>query len=433
MSDQKESPDSTSDRDESPVSSADGADADNDVTGAEGAESPTRPGSATGWIALLVGIAALSVSGWQWWQQSVDASGNAASARVESLSDEVQRLSDTLDQQSGEHAAGRSEQARRIDELDQQFGAVNQQLEEQSSRLTELSEQRDEPEVDVAGLRESIQAQAETSDRLQSRLASLNDRVESTTEALEQDMERLASRRDERMSETLARAEFRLGLTEVAGLLRLGQSSAESSHDIGQADAVYERALSRLQQMEDGRVDRVRERVAGELDALRGTQTIDWAALVGRLARLESQLADWPLAGRGEPADEEDAAPDAAAGESAEQPEGWWSGVRRSLGGLVRVTPRASAPLSPAAAESVRERLRLHLAGAQASASLRSLAELDAHLGNARSLVADHFESDARPVREALAVIDEAGELEAARPPELGGALSEVERLLADS
>ena len=129
--------------------------------------------------------------------------------------------------------------------------------------------------------------------------------------------------------------------------------------------------------------------VGRELEGLRSVETVNWSALGGQLATFEADSARWPMTSL-QPVDDEPAS-DAGDADTDADDDGWWSGLRRSMGSLVRVSPRESAPLTPAAAESVRERLRLHLAAAQAAAARRNGDELASHASTAAGLIEAHF------------------------------------------
>ena len=104
------------------------------------------------------------------------------------------------------------------------------------------------------------------------------------------------------------------------------------------------------------------------------------------------------------------------------------------MGSLVRVTPRESAPLTPAAEESVRERLRLHLAAAQAAAARRNGDELASHASTAAGLIEAHFDTASNAVSSALETLSNlASSASPQSLPDLGGALAEAERRLAAS
>jgi uroporphyrin-3 C-methyltransferase len=372
------------------------------------------------WIGILLALVALGGVGWLAWQQVAERESDPSEARIEQIAEEVRAQADTLQTQSGQGEA----QGERLDGL-------AGDLAELRSRLEEAAGQSGVGPEALEPLRESIEAQERTTETLSNDLEALVERVDTALERIDRQMSSLQSRRDDRVNESLARAEYRLALVEMAGLLRVAHTAARASDDPVPAVDAYERALSRARGLDDSRADGLRETLAAELEALKGLEPTDWAALAGRLGALEAQSADWPMVGQGASADASVELPPDAGGQSDEA--GWWSGVRRSLSGLVRVTPRAAAPLAPVAVESIRERVRLHLAAAQVAATRREAEAMAPHLSALRDLLDAHFDAEADAVQQARETIEEAAETRPADWPELGAALAEIERQLDGS
>lgn len=363
------------------------------------------------WLALLLALAAGGLAGWQWWL------ANASDESGEQSGELVSRLDD--------QAGAIDSQARQIDQLGQRVESFDTRLDELAGQLAEQSESRD---FDPDALGRRIRSLADSNADFQQQVDSLSQRLDQAVSNLETRVEQAGADRSERIEDTLADARFRLGLIEVAGLLRLGQSRAELAADPVGALAAFRQAQSRLETIEDGRLERLRQLVARELETLNSVDTTDWSALAGQLSALEADSAQWPLAGSGEPDGGE--SPRAQARDTED---GWWSSLKNSLGGLVRVTPREAAPLTPAAVESVRERLRLHLAAAQAAVARRNTDELGHQLDIAGGLLRMHFDTSADAVSRALDTISEAAAAETPALPDLGAALAEAERRMAAS
>lgn len=373
-----------------------------------GPESPKKASSGRGiaviaWLALLLAVAAGGLAGWQWW--------------LANASDESGGLVSRLDNQAG----AIDFQARRLDQLDQRVESVD-------ARLDELAERIESRDFDPDALGRRIRSLADSNADFRQQVDSLSQRLDEMVSNLQSRFEQAGADRSNQIEDTLADARFRLGLIEVAGLLRLGQSRAELAADPVGAVAAYGQAQSRLETIEDSRLERLRQLVASELETLRSVDTTSWSELAGQLSALEAESGQWPLAGSGEP--DRGESPTAEAGDSDE---GWWSSLRSSLGGLVRVTPREAAPLTPMAVESVRERLRLHLAAAQAAVARRNIEELVSQLDVADGLIRTHFDTAADSVLRALDTISEAAATETPSLPDLGAALAEAERRMAAS
>lgn len=364
----------------------------------------SRTGHGAAWLAIVVAFAAAGFSGWQWWitHAEDDTENENITSRLEAQASEIESHS------------------RSIDEALDRIGALGAELEELSTRV-------DSFDFNPSALQRQVRSQSEA-------IAQLREDSNSRSQQLDQALERMASQLEQsgaagsaRIEESLADARSRLGLMEVAGLLRLGQARAELASDASGAVVAYERALARLESLEDGRLDRLRQLIAREAEALRSVERPDWAALSGRLSALEAEAARWPVSGTGrvENAEAEEV--------EADSQQGWWASLRDSLDGLVRVTPRETAPLAPAAVESVRERLRLHLAAAQAAVAGRRIGEMRDQIAAAESLIRNHFDTSSEPVSRALETMAEALSADEASLPDLGAALAEVERRLGAS
>lgn len=400
MSEQEESPEERPQRG-SHAEEPQQADASGKETDQHDKEVPERSRSVVAWLALILALAAAGLSGWQAWLVFGD--------------DRSTQIGSELDDQRGA-----------IESVRQRLGDISERLGQVESRLDDLSGRLDSGGFDPAPLREELSAQAGVDDQLRQRVSTLSDRLDQAVSDLESRLEQVGAVRSDRMEDALADARFRLALVEVAGLLRLGQARAELAGDPAGAAAAYRQARSRLQQLDDGRLERLAQLVGRELESLRGIETTDWAGLAGRLSGLEDEAAQWPLAVGASPAAESGPTGEAPAGE-----DGWLSGIRKSLGGLVRVTPRESAPLTPAAADSVRERLRLHLASSQAAVARRNVDELASRIERAATLIRSHFDTSVESVSSALETLEEAAAVGSSPLPDLGSALAEAERRLA--
>lgn len=407
MSEQKEAPQQP--REPEPEQSGESLDSPTaDRTDGDSGVMDTRPtrrgGNAPAWLALLLALIAVGLTGWQWW------------------------LARTEDDDSGALLSGLDEQAATIESQASNVAGLGDRVDAFASRLDRLAGQVESSDFDPAELRRQLESHDDARTDLQQRVVSLSERVDQAVSNLESRLEQAGAARSDQIEQTLTQARYRLGLLEVASLLRLGQSRAELASDPAGAIAAYQRAQSRLENFEGDRAARLRQLVARELEALRSVETTDWAALAGRLSALETELAQWPLSPT-----EGSGAGDDPAEEPSAQGDGWWSSLRGSLDGLVRVTPRASAPLAPAAVESVRERVRLHLAAAQSAVARRSVAELAVQLEIAGELIRRHFDTSAEAVSRALEAISAASSADTPSLPDLGEALAETERRLAAS
>src|SRR5699024_9707906 len=265
-----------------------------------------------------------------------------------------------------------------LESLQARTDELSQRLQEAQSRLEELSEAVASSSEEPEALRRQIQAAASDREQIQQRLSTLSEQVDSALSDFEARLEESGNLRTDRIEELMDQAGRKAALMEVAVLLRQGRARIELADDRDGALAAWRSARARLGKIDSGSFERLRQRLAQELESLESMQVTDWPTLIGRLAAIEQELAGSPLRNAGGDGVQDQTA---AGGEQGDA--GWWSGLRETMSGLVRVTPRESAPLTPAAAASVRTRLALHLAAAQMAAARRSGEELQLHLKTA--------------------------------------------------
>lgn len=410
--DQKEAtePDHPAAQDESDMDSTESAasSAPEQVGGeADGPSARRRGANGLAWLALLLALGAAGLSGWQWWQSTKDdGDRNPIGSRLD-------------------------EQSAAIEAQSQQTGDLAERLDGLSRRIGEIEERLPAEDFDPEALRRTDGDLSDAQTDLEQQVTDLSRRLEQAVSGLESRLDDVGVARTDQIDESVAEASFRLGLIEVVGLLSLGQSRAELAADYDAAANAYQRAQSRLESIDNGRMQGLRQLVARELEALRSFEAMNWSALGDQLAAFEAESAEWPMASR-PPVDDDEPASDAGDGDSTDG--GWWSGLKRSMGRLVRVSPRESAPLTPAAAESVRERLRLHLAAAQVAAARRNGEELARHASTVAELIEAHFDRSSDAVSSALDALSKlASPASPQSLPDLGDALAEAERRLAAS
>lgn len=390
---------------------------------------PRRRGGGIAWLALLLVLAVGGFTGWQWWQQEQQAASmpaqqdaNTALAatqvaheqRLTQLEARSEALEKRLDKMSSQLAtlAARPERAPVDESLLARLFALEAELK------AGLAEQdRDTQAAMKSGL-DGLQQQLNRDRReLNAGMDALRGQLESALAGLDSRLQGSAEEQSRDLEERVARARLKLGLAEAASLLELGRSRAELDEDLPAAIAAYERADAALASLQDARLERLRRLLGEELQALRVLELPDWAGLSGRLAAMEAAVADWPLA--------DTEAADALPVDEEEEGRGLVRGMKAALGGLVRVTPRASAPLSPEAAESVRERARLHMAALQTTLARRDAGEMAQRAAALTGLIEQHFNPSSRAVDQALDFLSSLAVSDAGLP-RLGAALTEA-------
>lgn len=305
-----------------------------------------------------------------------------------------------------------------LERHDVRIEAVERTAESLGGELEEINARLETLDTGVAEIRSQLGETTGDLDAFDSRLEQFGARLDQAVQRLDE----IAGEKRE-----LDRAvERRLHLLEAAAMLRMGQERAELAADFRGAREAYRRASSQLRHIDDPRLNHARSLAARELEALEGIDEPDWTGLAGRLAQIRSGVADWPgiVPGPGrmesDPTDES-------------EDTGWWSALKDTLGGLVRVRPRDELPLSPEQIEAGREQVRSTLLSAELALARRDPDGIAHHSGQARALVDRWFDIDAPAVSRAVEQLERLEGIEPVQLPALGEALAEVNRQLEQS
>ena len=337
------------------------------------AVAPPKPPAGSGKVRILVGlallfsIAALLLSGWQWWQ--------------------LQQQVDQIDQRLA--PLGADLQA----ELQAELQAISaDQRRGQQSRDTELAQLRAED----ARLQQSLNHQVEESQALAVQLAELN-------------------RADRRLWQ-LAEAEY---------LLQLAQQRLRTGADVDATLELLRQADRILRDRRDPDLYIVREALAREITALEAVPRIDLDGLYLRLEALSQQAAALPLV-----PDPEWQAPvpaeAAANGDWRQQLQSGFAAAWQKLSSYIRIRQR-DQPLEPLLEPPVERALRLNLELLTEQAQLALLAgntELFRHsLGRAVAWLERYYQVEPQATATLVSALTQlAATPIAAELPELGAA-----------
>jgi len=215
-----------------------------------------------------------------------------------------------------------------------------------------------------------------------------------------------------------------LRLNEAEFLLRLGAVRLSLFRDAAGAGAAYRLADAQLAELDDATLAGVRQTIAAEIAALdehgaapTETTLAELDAVADGLATLPSRVVTLT--------------PDADAVDGA----GWGARLARVLGSLVRVRrvdDSGAGALAPLSADTARAAIALELGLAKAALVANDDVALARCLARARAAIARSFDSEAAPVRDALARLDR---IAATRPraalPAIGRALEALTNLRA--
>ncbi len=329
-----------------------------------------QPGRTLSVLALLLALIALAGSAWMLWQGAGSASDDA---QTEAL---AQRQEDLLE-------------AQRV-------------LEQRLTTLAEQLEQAQQPDPELARLRQSAEQQARALGELEAAQRALDDELREELQTLWQ--------RDGVQREADQELERSLLLMEAASLLRLGQERLELALDLGAARQAWRRAAALVQRADDPRLGEVRRLLARELDSLEAVVEPDWAVLSARLARSADAVERWPVrVAEAQPAD-------SAPGPDAES--GWRRTMAAAFSRLVSIRPRDQLLLDEDTVAVLREQIRLRYTAAELALMRRDGSALDRQLSAINALIDTHFDSTSAEVRSAQAVVDELAALSMPAPPQ---------------
>ena len=207
-----------------------------------------------------------------------------------------------------------------------------------------------------------------------------------------------------------------LSLNEAEFVLQLAGERLRLFQDPAAAIAAYRLADSALAAAEDPLFASVRQTIAAEITALEASQPLQTQATLGALATLRTQLATLPTRAASARVDA------TGSGESR---------FARVFGQFVRIRHGASDPaLGARDVGLARSLAALDLRAAEAALFARDATAFGSALAGARAGISAGFDTEAAPVREALATIDRLVAAPMAPAlPELGTALRELRNL----
>ena len=260
---------------------------------------PSSSGKAIAVLALLVAMAAVSATGWQWWQTR-QAGPNEATQK-ESLA----RLHDAQQQLAGSVAS------------------IEKQLEAAESPINaaELS-RRDERLKAVESQVASLQGQAGED---QVSLTAVQGSVRSLEQRLSANESGLAS-----VAASSQNSSVELDIAEIDFLLRAANERLHLFSDPVAADLALQAADVQIEALNNPMFLSVRQRIASARQALAAVPRIDRVELSAQITDIQSKVPGLPFRGDVEVQPEPELPEDA----------GWWASFKQTLSPLVTVRRR---------------------------------------------------------------------------------------------
>jgi uroporphyrin-3 C-methyltransferase len=261
---------------------------------------PGSSGKPIAVLALLVALASVTATGWQWWQT------RQANPEETGLGEALDRLQGSQ-QQLGQSVAAIETQLKSADtpvdtaEIERQAG----QLKIMQSQVTGLQGQSGEDQASMGAMQGSVR--------------SLEQRLSATESGLIS------------VAASSQNSSVELNVAEIDFLLRTASERLSLFSDPSAADLALLAADVQLEALNDPMFLSVRQRIATARQALATLPSIDRVQLTAQLSDMQSRIPG--LSFRGE---EEVQAPVESPAE-----EGWWESFKQTMSSLVTVRRRA--------------------------------------------------------------------------------------------
>lgn len=331
-------------------------------------EPPAPPRSSSGgrvaaWVALVVAVAAASVTGYLWYQVQVE-----------------QRLS-------------------------------------QNQALTDIRNAVNSASVNVTALEKDVSALREQQEALSNRIDS---KIQARLEELSAQQDNLAERSDalsqsiEKVYEDLDRSLDSWALEEVEQLLRIANHSLQLSGDVSTAVAGLELADRRLEELANPAFLPVREKLAENITALKSLEPVDTAGLSLRLAGMAAKVEDLPLDQKtqrpiaGDSGKRDEAGPTASERDANQWLEAGGE-LFDDLKSLVRIQNIEQPPkplLTPEQRYFLYHNLRLMFSGAQIAALRQDTGTFQENLEQAGKWIREYFDTGHQGVSQLLSDVE---------------------------
>ena len=260
---------------------------------------PASSGTAIAILALLVAMAAVSATGWQWWQARLDDPDAVTQKQTLSqLQEAQQQLASSV--ASFEDRLGAVKSPINADELSRR----DDRLKAVESQLTGLQGQTGEDQSSISAMQGSVRS-------LEQRLSATESGLISVAAASQN-------------------SSASLDIAEIDFLLRAASERLQLFADPVAADLALQAADVQIEALNDPMYLSVRQRIASARQALALVPTIDRVQITAKITDLQSKVSSLPFRG------EVQAQPEIELPEDA----GWWQSFKHTLSSLVTVRRR---------------------------------------------------------------------------------------------
>ncbi len=260
---------------------------------------PASSGKPIAILALLVALASVSATGWQWWQtQQADPNEATQKESLARLRDAQQKTANSVATFEAQLNAAESP----IDSAE--LSRRDERLKTVESQLASLEGQSGEDQASIGAVQGSVR--------------SLEQRLSATESGLVS------------VAASSQNSSVELDIAEIDFLLRTASERLQLFSDPTAADLALQAADVQIEALNDPMFLSVRQRIASSRQALAMVPRIDRVELSTQLTALQSKVPDLPFRGEAE-TQPEPVLPDDA---------GWWESFKQTMSSLVTVRRR---------------------------------------------------------------------------------------------
>ena len=260
---------------------------------------PASSGTPIAILALLVALAAVSATGWQWWQTRLqDPDAVTQKEAMTQLQGRQETLATSV--ASIEKQLGAAQSPIDADE----FSRRNERLKTVESQLEGLQGQTGQDEASIDAMQGSVRSLEQRLSTAESGLVSVAAASQNSSAALD--------------------------IAEIDFLLRAATDRLQLFADPVAADLALQAADVQIEALDDPMYLSVRQRIAASRQALALVPAVDRVQLTSRITDLQSKVAGLPFHG------EDSTQPEPVLPDDA----GWWQSFKNTLSSLVTVRRR---------------------------------------------------------------------------------------------
>jgi len=250
-------------------------------------------------LALLVSFAAVSASGWQWWQtQTADPEAATQTEAIARLQDAQNKLASSIATFEVQLDAAESP----VDTSE--LSSRHERLKSVESQIADIVGQSGEDQASISAVQGSVRS-------LEQRLSAAESGLISVAASSQN-------------------SSVELDIAEIDFLLRAASERLYLFSDPVAADLALQAADVQMEALNDPMFLSVRQRIATARQALAAIPKIDRVQLSSQLTALQAKVSDLPFRGESEAAPEPELPVDA----------GWWESFKQTLASLVTVKRR---------------------------------------------------------------------------------------------